>query len=152
MGNQNKAQLLQQAQQDRQRNLAQGAQRQAGQEQLGAEARGRAGELWPGVSTGLQDLAKTGGLQDYGDIYGGYSNFAKTGGFTPGDIQNIRSRAGDVIPQQYAQMQEMLRRRGALSGGYQPGYGANLATMGRGAAELSAQNTRDTELGIAQAV
>lgn len=152
MGNKNKAQLLENAKSDRERNIAQGQSRMAGQEQIGAEARGRGAELYPGVKSGLEDLSKSGGIQDYGDIYGGYKQFAETGGFTPSDLSNIRSRSGDVIPQQYSQMREMLRRRGSLSGGYQPGYGANLASMGRSAAELSARNTRDTELGISDAV
>lgn len=152
MGNKNKEQLLANAKTDRERNIGEGKSRVAGQEQLAGEARGRGAELYPGVKSGLEDLSKSGGIQDYGDIYGGYKQFAETGGFTPSDLSNIRSRSGDVIPQQYAQMREMLRRRGALSGGYQPGYGANLASMGRSAAELSARNTRDTELGISDAV
>lgn len=133
MSKSDEGKLREQTLQDRSRVLGQGKENQAAIGKLQAGSEQRAGELYPGLKSGLQD-------------------FATTGGYTPGDISNIRSRSTSVVPQIYSRMTEQLRRRGALSGGYQPGYGANLASMGRSAAELGGENARDTEIGISQAV
>jgi hypothetical protein len=83
---------------------------------------------------------------------GGYEEFAKTGGFTPGDISNIRSRATSVIPAAYQQAQNQANRMRTVQGGYGPGASA---IQGRGLREANAANADaalNAELGIKQQV
>lgn len=61
----------------------------------------------------------------------GFGEFAKTGGFSPEDLANIRARA--VSPQRavYANAQREVNRQRAIQGGYSPGFGVLQARMAR---------------------
>ena len=72
-----------------------------------------------------------GGGQDWLNEAGaGYSDFAKTGAFSPEDIQDIRARAISPIRRLYDSAQRGLNRSRRLSG-YSPNYNAATTKMAR---------------------
>ena len=131
--------------------------------------------VWPGPST-YYEFAKTGGSDDparqgiqnltnqYETIgklgaadetsanrlrgLGVYDEFAKTGGYSAGDIANIRQRGSSVIPSMYGSMRANAARQGATQGGYGPGQGALMARLGRQQASAAQGAALDTEMGI----
>lgn len=83
---------------------------------------------------------------------GGYGEFAKTGGFSPQDIANIRAR--DIAPTRsiYAQGQAELNRNRALQGGYSPNFAASQAKMAREMSSQISDANVNANAGIAQMV
>jgi hypothetical protein len=87
---------------------------------------------------------------DYGDIMGRYREFADTGGYSPDDIANMRSRALSPTRAVYANAQRNVNRQRALQGGYSPGSGVLQARMAREQSQgLSDANT-NVEAQLAQ--
>lgn len=72
-----------------------------------------------------------GGADALNQAMGGYSEFARTGGFSPEDIQDIRARAVSPIRSVYSSAKSNLERAKGLSGGYLPNYVAANAKMAR---------------------
>jgi hypothetical protein len=121
------------------------------------------GGMGPGGSVGLA-------LGDYGDIqnayrglfgdmsgrYGGlmnqWGNFAQTGGFSPEDLSNIRSRAVSPIRSIYSTARQGLDRQRALQGGYSPGYGTALGRFSREQGQLTSDAATNAEAAIAEMV
>lgn len=105
-----------------------------------------------GDIAGLNELGRTGGLDAtaINRFRGGgvYDEFAKTGGYSEGDISNIRSRSNSVIPSMYAGLKDELQRQNTAQGGYSPGYTYGLAKSGRDAYRAGAGQALDTEIGI----
>ena len=99
------------------------------------------------------EFGKTGGLsaEDMQRMRGGgvFEDFQKTGGFTPGDISNIRTRATSVIPSMYDQAKNEANRMSNVTGGYNP---AAIAQMSRTAAYDAQKAALDAELGISEQV
>lgn len=58
------------------------------------------------------------------DIFSGYQQFAQTGGLSPSDIRDLRSRNNSTIRSIYSSGKDDLARNKALSGGYMPNFGA----------------------------
>lgn len=82
----------------------------------------------------------------------GFKNFADTGGFTPGEINMMRSRSNAAIPAMYnAEMQNLEGRRN-IQGGYAPGADALRGRLLRQRGQDIAGAARDTELGISEQV
>lgn len=63
--------------------------------------------------------------------FAGFQNFAQTGGFSPTDLANIRSRAVSPVRAVYANAQQNVNRQRALQGGYSPGFGVLQSRMAR---------------------
>ncbi len=61
----------------------------------------------------------------------GYSDFAKTGGYSPQDIQDLRARAIAPTRAVYANAQNNINRQRSLQGGYSPNFTAATAKMAR---------------------
>lgn len=105
-----------------------------------------------GDISGLRELGRTGGLDATAiNRYRGggvYDEFAKTGGYSEGDIANIRSRSNSAIPSFYASLKDELQRQNTVQGGYSPGYTYGLAKSGRDAYRAGAGQALDTEIGI----
>lgn len=102
---------------------------------------------------GLTEMGKTGGL-DAEAIermrgMGVFDEFAKTGGFTGGQIQDIRSRATSQIPAAYAGAKAEADRMGRVTGQYNPAVAAQMA---RTAGYDSSKAALDAELGISEQV
>jgi len=95
------------------------------------------------------DIGKTGG--DFG-AYGGYQDFAGSGGFSGTDAANFRSQGNASIPAIYKAMQRELGRGNALQGQYNVGLAAQMNRLGRqGAQEAGAANL-NTETALANAI
>jgi hypothetical protein len=75
-------------------------------------------------------LNSPGSNQNFG-AYGGYQDFANTGGYSGQDIQDLRARAIDPIRGVYSRAQSELDRNRALQGGYSPNYAAASSKMTR---------------------
>ncbi len=89
------------------------------------------------------------GLQPALDTYG---NFAKTGGFSPQDIQDIRARSVAPIRADYANAQANVDRQRRLQHGYSPNYTAATAKMARDQAYSTADASTNAEAAIAQLI
>jgi hypothetical protein len=102
---------------------------------------------------GLKKIGETGGVDDEGvaRIRGGgvFDEFAKTGGISDADKNNIRSRATSVIPAAYARMQAENDRARVAQGGYGPGAAALQSRLMRQQQSGISDAARDAELGIA---
>jgi len=115
-------------------------------------------DIYKDVGSRYKNFADTGGMNSaylngqFGDVYKGYGDFAKTGGLSPEDIGNIRSRSNAGISSTFTNLRDNLQRGAARQGGFAPGYGATMAKFGRDEAQANADTSRDTELGIKQAV
>ena len=81
---------------------------------------------------------------------GGYGDFAKTGGFSPQDIQNIRARMIAPIRSIYSQGNAEVDRQRRLQHGYSPNYTAAKAKMAREQAYATSDATTNAEAAIAQ--
>jgi hypothetical protein len=87
---------------------------------------------------------------DYGNIMGGWNQMAQTGGFSPTDIGNIRSRA--VAPSR-AIMQNAMRnisRNRTLQGGYSPGYQSAMSRLQRDTGQAISDANINAEAAIAE--
>lgn len=82
----------------------------------------------------------------------GYSEFAKTGGFTPTDLGNIRARALSPVRAVYANAQRNVNRQRSLQGGYSPGFGAMQTRMAREQGQETADAATNAEAGISEMV
>src|SRR4030095_6649594 len=87
---------------------------------------------------------------DYGNIMGRYQDFAKTGGFSPTDISNIRARSTSPTRGIYEQMQQGLSRQRALQGGYSPGFATASARLARQGSQAISDINQGTEANIAE--
>jgi hypothetical protein len=84
--------------------------------------------------------------------FGGFQDFAKTGGFSAGDLANIRARAVSPVRAAYARAQEGVNRQRALQGGYSPGFGVLQARMARQQGQSASDAATNAEASIAEMV
>jgi hypothetical protein len=91
-------------------------------------------------------LKNNGGLSDENIARirgnGGYDEFAKTGGYTPEAIANIKAQALSPIGSYATGTRDELARRAAIQGGYTPGFDAASRQLRRD----TARNIADTSL------
>lgn len=90
------------------------------------------------------------GFEDYGNLMSGFQEFQRTGGYSPLDIQNIRSRATAPIRGVYAGANREVDRQRALQGGYSPNYTAAKTRMAREQSMGLADATTNVEGMLAQ--
>lgn len=90
-----------------------------------------------------------GGLQG---ALGGYADFARTGGFSPQDIANIRARANAPIKALYSLGRDELERHKNISGGYMPNYAPALANMNRNMNYAMGDVSLNTEAMLAEQI
>lgn len=83
---------------------------------------------------------------------GGYEDFARTGGFSPQDLQDIRARGVSPIRAAYSNAIDEVNRQRNLSGGYSPNYDAAMAKMARDQAYSMADANQNVNATIAQMV
>ena len=89
---------------------------------------------------------------DYGNIMGQFQNYAKTGGFSPMDVANIRARSVAPIRSVYAGANRDVDRQRSLQGGYSPGYGTLKSRMARDMSSGLSDATTNAEAAIAQLI
>lgn len=77
-----------------------------------------------------------------------YSDLIKSGGFTPQDIQNIRSRATATIPGFFQATRDKMEQAQRASGGSNVGYDSQLKSVARDQARAGADASLGAELGI----
>jgi len=88
----------------------------------------------------------------YGEVLSGYKDFAKTGGFSPLDISNMRARAVSPVRAVYANAMQNVERQKALQGGYSPGFGTLKARMAREQGQGISDAATNAEAGLAEQV
>lgn len=91
-------------------------------------------------------------LGDYNNIFNRYSQFADTGGYSPQDLANIRSRAISPIRSIYSSAEQGLDRQRSLQGGYSPGFSTAKARMAREQGQLTSDATTNAEAAISEMV
>lgn len=113
---------------------------------------------------GFASMAGNGGL-DPNDLvdqerniaaYRGEGDFGRnlmdTGGWTSADKQNLRARSASGIPAMFTGLRNQLASSSAAQGGYNPGYTSQTAKMMRDQTSAAIDNTRNTELGLADSI
>src|SRR5215510_1179216 len=123
-----------------QKDKEQKAQEAATQAQLAAQA-----SAGSGGGGGSQHIPNA-------EALAGFSDFAKTGGFSPEDLRNIRARAVSPVRAVYANAQRNVDRQKALQGGYSPGFGVLQARMAREQGQGISDAATNAEAGIAEMV
>lgn len=81
----------------------------------------------------------------------GFQNFADTGGYSPADIANMRSRGVAPIRAAYAAAQRGIGQQRELQGGYAPNAIASMAKMAREQGQGMSDATQNVEAQLAQA-
>jgi len=84
--------------------------------------------------------------------FSGFQDFAKTGGFSPADLANIRARAVSPVRAIYANAQQNVNRQRSLQGGYSPGFGVLQARMARQQGQATSDAATNAEASIAEMV
>lgn len=84
--------------------------------------------------------------------FGGFQDFAKSGGFSAADLANIRARAVSPVRAVYQNAQQNVNRQRSLQGGYSPGFGVLQARMAREQGQGISDAATNAEAGIAEMV
>jgi len=105
---------------------------------------------------GFKDFGRTGGLDEESirRFRGGgvFDDLIKTGGYSEGDLANIRGRAASNVPSFYENLKNNLSTQNNAQGGYSPGYSYQNAKLARDASRETSNSIRDSEIGIADSV
>lgn len=91
------------------------------------------------------------GYSDPFASYGGMQEFASTGGYSAGDIANMRARGTSPIRAAYANAEREVGRQRSLQGGYSPNAIAAQVKMAREQGQAAADATQNVEAGLAEA-
>lgn len=83
--------------------------------------------------------------------YAGMQEFSQTGGYSGGDIANMRARGVSPIRSAYANAEREVGRQRSLQGGYSPNAVATQARMAREQGQAAADATQNVEAGLAEA-
>jgi hypothetical protein len=81
-----------------------------------------------------------------------FRNLMNTGGYSEGELGDIRSAGNRVIPSFFSNLKDRMRTAQNATGGYSPGYSAGNAAMARDMAHQSQDAALNTELGISDRV
>lgn len=87
---------------------------------------------------------------DYNEISNYFRNFAKTGGLSEVDKQNLRSRAYSPIRAAYSNAEREMERGRSLQGGYSPGLNTARARMAREQGQLTSDAAGNIEAAITE--
>jgi hypothetical protein len=104
---------------------------------------------------GLSDFAKSGGVrQENIDKIDNptLEEFSRTGGYSTGDLANIRARSNAGVSSIYSNLQDSLNRGRAASGNMSPGFSAAGFKLARQASQDQGTNLRNTEADLAEKV
>lgn len=90
------------------------------------------------------------GYTDPFKSYGGYEEFAKTGGYSDDDIRNLRARGTAPVRAMYGNVSREMNRQRSLQGGYAPNFMASMAKMARDQSAAQADAQQNVEAQLAQ--
>lgn len=90
--------------------------------------------------------------QNYVDLFKGFQDFQKTGGYTPEGLGAIRSRAIAPSRALYQNAMRNINRQTALQGGYNPGKTAALSRLQRDTGQAMSDASTNAEALIADMV
>lgn len=90
--------------------------------------------------------------KEFGNASSLFGDLAKTGGYSEGDINNIRERGISPLRSVYGNAQQNLSRQRSLQGGYSPSYNATSSKLTRELADLVSSKTTDVNAQIAEMV
>lgn len=104
----------------------------------------------------LNDFAATGGLtaDDYKALNrDNFYEFEKTGGYDDKQLADIRGRSNSTVPAFYRNLEDQMQLNRVKSGGYGgAAFDASSAKMARQGAQEAANQSRNTEIDLANAV
>lgn len=80
----------------------------------------------------------------------GYQEFADTGGYSEGDIADLRARGTSPVRAAYANAQQNIERAKAIGGGYSPNYVAATAKMTRDQSQQTADAMQSVNAKLAE--
>lgn len=83
---------------------------------------------------------------------GVYDEFSKTGGLDEQARSNLRARGNSNIPSFYNAVSDELHQQNNAQGGYNPGFGSQMAKLAREQGHASQDAALNTELGITDQV
>lgn len=104
-----------------------------------------------GTETGFRDYENI--MDQYQQMAGpggAYAEFAKTGGYSPEDMANIRARGISPMRTAYANAQRELQRQRGLQGGYSPNAIAAQVKMAREQGQGMADASTNVEAMLAE--
>lgn len=81
-----------------------------------------------------------------------YDEFARTGGFSPGDRENFLRSSGRAATAGFARNRDELTRRLALQGGYMPGYTTSMARIERERANRASEARTDANVALSEQI
>jgi len=84
--------------------------------------------------------------------FSGFKGFSESGGFSPGDLANIRARAVSPVRAAYQNAQQNVNRQRSLQGGYSPGFGVLQSRMARQQGTATSDAATNAEASIAEMV
>lgn len=106
-----------------------------------------------------QDVTKkaigtaTGYGTKFTDIAGpGFEQFATTGGVTPAERTAAQQVGAGGVRSLFSSLADRLNRQRMIQGGYSPGYGANIAALGRAGGAALGETAAGTELSLDEMV
>jgi hypothetical protein len=113
---------------------------------LGTNIRANTGAL-SGDAADYRNFAH--GQGETGDFF---RNLMNTGGYTQGELGDIRSAGNRQIPSFFANLRDRMQTAQNATGGYSPGYSSGMAALARDMAHKGQEAALDTELGISDRV
>lgn len=110
-----------------------------------------------GTEQGFLDYGRTMGqygnvMDKFGQLGGpqGFGQMAQTGGYSPTDMANMRSRGVSPVRAAYANAEREVQRQRSLQGGYSPNATATLAKMAREQGQAGSDAATNVEAQLAQ--
>lgn len=104
----------------------------------------------------LKEFGRTGGLDAdaMNRMRGGgvFEEFQETGGYTPEQIADLRTRSNSTLPAFYDTVRQGQNRMNSIQGGNPAASGAMSARLARDQAKGMREQTLDTELGLGDRV
>ena len=104
-----------------------------------------------GTGRGLLGTILGSGDGNFG-AYGGYQDFANTGGLSSQNISDMRARSVAPLRATYANAQDNIRRQRSLQGGFSPNYTAASAKMARELGSSLADASTNVEAQLADSI
>lgn len=141
-----------------------------------AKSQQRSDELYPTIKAGFENMLTQGppgiggiesdvqALRDFAgnpiDAYaqsrmrggGGYENFAETGGYSPQDVQNIRTQNAAIVPSMFSSLGGLLSRQQNIRGRQSPGFTSQQIALARAGGRAAHEANLDADIKLADSI
>lgn len=104
------------------------------------------------IMDAYRNIIAGGPSSEYRAAHSNLSNLAQSGGYSEGDINNLRERALSPIRSIYASANRDIERNRTLKGGYSPGYAAVKAKMARELSTSLGNQMTNVNAGLAERI